>query len=111
MTSERRPFFHPLSGAAILGVDWLCFGLEWPLGPAAIVVMSLVAFAATFAAVYRIQVERHGDAPGVARAKAVAAGLAAGVPFPVTGTLVGGLILTLSGLRPSLRQPPGRRAT
>lgn len=103
MNLERRPFFHPLSGAAILGVDWLCFGLEWQLGPVSVALMSLAAFVATTLAVYRIQLERHGDKPGVARAKAVCAGLAAGVPFPVTGTVVGALILTLSGLRPPKR--------
>lgn len=95
----KRTFFHPMSGAVLLGVDWLCFGLEWPLGPASMVLMSLVAFGATFVAVERIQREKHGDAPGMARAKAIAAALAAGVPFPVTGTLVGALILTLSGLK------------
>lgn len=95
----KRTFFHPMSGAVLLGVDWLCFGLEWPLGPASMALMSLVAFGVTFAAVERIQRERHGDAPGVARAKAAAAALAAGVPFPVAGTLLGALILTLSGLK------------
>lgn len=95
----KRTFFHPMSGAVLLGVDWLCFGLEWPLGPASLVLMSLAAFGATFVAVERIQRERHGDAPGVARAKALVAAAAAGVPFPVTGTLVGALILTLSGLK------------
>ncbi|MDX6769970.1 MAG: hypothetical protein SF051_10590 [Elusimicrobiota bacterium] len=99
MTLARRSFFHPMSGAVLLGVDWLCFGLEWPFGPAGIALMSLVAAGVTFTAVERIQRERHGDAPGVARAKAVAAAVAAGVPFPVTGTVVGGLILALSGLK------------
>lgn len=98
--TRGRPFFHPASGAAILGVDWLCFGLEWPLGPASMAAMSLAAFAFTYATVERLQRERHGDEPRVARAKAVFAGLAAGVPFPVTGTLLGALILLLSGLRP-----------
>lgn len=96
---QKRSFFHPMSGAVLMGIDWLCFGLEWELGPVSMAVMSLAAFGATYFAVERIQRERHGDAPGVARAKAVAAGLAAGVPFPVTGTVVGALILTLSGLK------------
>lgn len=103
MNPQRRSFFHPMSGAVLLGVDWLCFGLEWPLGPASMALMSLAAFAATTTTVYRIQLERHGDSPGAARAKAVFAGLAAGVPFPVAGTLLGALILTLSGLRPPKR--------
>lgn len=95
----KRTFFHPMSGAVLLGVDWLCFGLEWPLGAASMALMSAAAFAVTYVAVERIQRERHGDAPGVARAKAVAAAVAAGVPFPVAGTVVGALILTLSGLK------------
>lgn len=92
---RRRTFFEASSGAVILGVDWLCFGLEWPLGPLSTAVMSAVAFFATYAVVWRIQ--SRVDAPGVAHAKAVAGALAAGVPFPVTGTVVGALILILSG--------------
>jgi hypothetical protein len=99
VTLQKRTFFHPMSGAVLLGVDWLCFGFEWELGPASMAVMCLAAFAGTYVAVERIQRERHGDAPGVARAKALAAALAAGVPFPVAGTVVGGLILALSGLK------------
>jgi len=92
-----RPFFQRASGAVILVVDWACFGLEWPLGPVSVVVMSATAFAVTYAVVWRIQ--SRVDSPGVAHAKAAAGALAAGVPFPVAGTVVGGLILALSGLR------------
>lgn len=96
----RRPtFFEPASGAAILGVDWLCFGLEWELGPLSMAVMSVAAFVVTYAAVWRIQSTRGGDAPRMAHAKAFAGALAAGVPFPVAGTIVGGTILALSGLK------------
>ena len=96
---ERPTFFHPASGAAILLVDWACFGLEWEFGPASMAAMSLAAFVIVFAAVHAIQTRLRSDKPGVARAKAVAGALAAAVPFPVTGTVVGGLILALSGLR------------
>lgn len=92
-----RPFFQRASGAAILAVDWLCFGLEWQLGPLSMAVMSAAAFAATYAIVWRIQ--SRVDAPRLAHAKAFAGALAAGVPFPVTGTVVGATILALSGLR------------
>lgn len=97
---EPRPsFFHPAAGAAILAVDWLFFGLEWTVGPASLVVMSLTAAVAAYAAVYSIQTRLRGESPSLARAKAVFGALAAGIPFPVAGTLLGGLILILSGLR------------
>lgn len=96
---SRPTFFHPASGAAILGVDWICFGLEWQFGPASVAVMSFAAFAVVYSAIIAIQSRLRGDPPRLARAKAFAGALAAAVPFPVTGTVVGGLILALSGLR------------
>lgn len=94
---SSRAFFQRASGAVILAVDWLCFGLEWQLGPLSMALMSAVAFVVTYAVVWRVQ--SRVDAPAIAHAKAAAGALAAGVPFPVTGTVVGGLILVLSGLR------------
>ena len=100
--SERRTFYHPASGAAILIFDWLFFGLEWELGPVSMVLACLAAFAATYFVVERIQTRWHGDAPRLARAKAAFGAAAAGAPFAITGTVVGGLILVLSGLKPGL---------
>ena len=54
---------------------------------------------ATYAVVWRVQSKLRGDPPRLAHAKAFAGALAAGVPFPGTGTIVGGTILALSGLR------------
>ena len=96
--TERGTFFHPASGAAILAVDWLFFGFEWAAGPASVFAMSLAAFIAVYLSIYRIQTRLRGDAPGVARAKAVFGASAAAVPFPIAGTLLGSLILVLSGL-------------
>ncbi len=96
---SKPTFFHPASGAAILAVDWACFGLEWELGPLSMAVMSIAAFSITYALVWRVQSKMRGDAPRLAHAKAFAGALAAGVPFPVTGTIVGGTILALSGLK------------
>ena len=95
----RPTFFNPASGAAILAVDWACFGLEWELGPVSMAVMSGVAFVAAYLVVWRVQSKLRGDPPRLAHAKAFAGALAAAVPFPVTGTIVGGTILALSGLR------------
>ncbi len=100
--SERRTFYHPASGAAILGIDWLFFGLEWELGPVSLVLSCAAAFAATYFVVERVQRRWRGDEPRVARAKALFGAAAAGAPFAVGGTVVGGLILLLSGLKPGL---------
>lgn len=97
----RRTFYHPASGLAILAIDWLFFGLEWELGPVSLVLSCLAAFASCFFVVERIQRRWHGDEPRAARAKAFLGAAAAGAPFAVGGTVLGGLILVLSGLRAS----------
>lgn len=99
LEAPRKPFFERASGAAILAVDWLCFGLEWPLGPLSVAAMSLAAFVVTYAVVWRVQRGRGGDSAARAHGKALLGALAAGIPFPLTGTVVGGAILALSGLR------------
>lgn len=97
--SGRRTFYHPASGAAILAIDWLFFGLEWELGPVSLVLSCAAAFVATYFVVERVQRRWHGDEPGIARAKALFGAAAAGAPFAIGGTIVGGLILVLSGLK------------
>ena len=96
----KPPFFQRASGAAILAVDWVCFGLEWELGPLSMAVMSAAAFVVTYAVVWKVQTRLGGDDARRAHGKAFLGALAAGVPFPVTGTVVGAAILALSGLRP-----------
>lgn len=93
-----RSFFHPLSGALILAVDWLAFGLDWASGFVLLAVVALLAFGVTYVGVELIQRKLHGDAPRKAALKALLGALAAGVPFPVAGTIVGAAILALSGL-------------
>lgn len=95
---RKKSFFHPLSGLVILGLDWLAFGMDFFSGFAALLVVSVATFAATFALVSAIQRRLHGDSPAAAAGKAFLGAVAAGVPFPVTGTIVGAAILALSGL-------------
>lgn len=94
-----KSFFHPASGVVILGLDWLAFGSDFVSGFLAVAVTSVLVFAATFGSIYWIQTRRHGDTPGRARLKAFLGALAAGVPFPIGGTLLGAAILLHSGLR------------
>lgn len=91
-------FFHPLSGLTILLIDWLSFGLDAPTGFLLTALFCAGAFTATFAGVYWIQRRESHDSHASALLKALFGGLAAGVPFPVTGTIVGTGILILSGL-------------
>jgi hypothetical protein len=97
--AEGRPsFYHPLSGAVILGADWLAFGLDLFSGFAALLAVGLLAFAVTFYGVFAVQTRLRGEPPRLACAKAFFGALAAGVPLPIAGTVVGALILALSGL-------------
>jgi len=97
VSGRKRTFFHPYSGLVILAVDWLAFGLDLPTEFLITPVVSLIAFAVTFWAVAKIQLG-DGDAPRSAYLKAFLGAAAAGVPFPVTGTIMGTAILLLSGL-------------
>lgn len=91
-------FYHPLSGLTILLIDWLTFGLDIPTGFVLTALFSVAAFLTTYCGVYWIQRHEANDSPNRARLKALFGGLAAGVPFPITGTIVGTGILILSGL-------------
>jgi hypothetical protein len=94
---RRRTFFDPSSGLVILGVDWIAFGVNLPTKFLLTPLICLIAFGVTFWAVARIQRD-DGDSPRTAYLKAFLGALAAGVPFPIAGTVVGAAILLLSGL-------------
>jgi hypothetical protein len=96
---KNKTYFHPLSGMVILGVDWLAWGLDFFSGFTAVLAVAAGSFGVTYAAVTAIQQKLHGDDPKTARKKAMMGAAAAGVPFPVTGTIVGAAIIALSGLK------------
>jgi hypothetical protein len=95
---EKKSFFHPLSGMVILGLDWLAFGLDFFSGFAALAVVSILTFAVTFILVSKVQRRLRGDPPQAAAVKAFLGAAAAGVPFPIAGTVVGAAIIAMSGL-------------
>jgi hypothetical protein len=99
IVEPRRSFFHPASGVVILGLDWLAFGGDLVTGFIDALVIGVVVFAVTYVAVEWIQRRWHGDPPRKARLKALLGALAAGIPLPITGTLLGTVILFLSGLQ------------
>jgi hypothetical protein len=105
-TSSKEPaktFFHPWSGITILAIDWIAFGMDVPTGFILTPLVSIAAYIATYIIVYKIQVEQNHDTAAAARRKAMIGAIAAAVPFPVTGTIIGVGILMLSGLPTSIR--------
>lgn len=98
--SKRKisSFFHPLSGVIILGFDWLVFGLDWASGFLMVALLAVATFGVVFAGVSWVQRRLAGDDYKTAALKALIGALAAGIPLPITGTVVGGAIIALSGL-------------
>ena len=74
-------------------------------GFAALAIVSVLAFMATYIGVELVQRKLHGDSSKKAALKALLGAIAAGVPFPVTGTIVGAAILALSGIPSKFKIP------
>lgn len=90
-------WLHPASGALILAVDWLFFAPEALTAETAALITCPLAFLITTTGVFWIQRKRNGDSFGAALGKAVFGGVMAGLPTPIGGTLLGTLVLVLSG--------------
>ena len=93
-----KTFYHPASGIAILGIDFLIFGSELFSGFLDVPIMSVIAFLVTLPLVYQIQSKWGRDRGSVAFAKAFAGAFMAGLPFCIAGTMYGAAVLALSGL-------------
>jgi hypothetical protein len=93
-----RTFYHPASGVVILGLDWLAFGTDFLTGFLALPVICVLSFLVSFVAIAAIQLKWTRDAKPVAWGKAFLGAFLVGLPFPITGTLLGAAILALSGL-------------
>src|SRR5689334_13810290 len=98
---EQSTTLHPLSGGAMLLLDWLLFGSEalsgFLLEPLLVPLGALLGFAATFG-VERIYARRGW---GRSLLAALFGAAVVGVPWPISGTFIGVLVLALSGLRNS----------
>lgn len=100
---------HPASGALILGLDWILFSQNaMSLGLSTLLV-AVVGFGGAGLGTGLLQYRYARDGLAVALIKGLLAGIAVGIPFPVAGTVVGGGILTLSGLNTFWRSPSSDR--
>ncbi len=93
-----KTFYHPASGVVILGLDWLLFGSDLMTDFLALPVMCVVGFLATFPLVLAIQRKWSLNTWPQALGKAFLGAFMVGLPFPITGTLLGAAILALAGL-------------
>jgi len=93
-----RTFYHPASGVVILALDWLIFGTDLATDFLALPLMCVLAFAFSFPLVFLIQRKWTKDTLPAALGKAFLGAFMVGLPFPITGTILGAAILVLSGL-------------
>ncbi len=95
---RRKFWLHPASGLLILGVDWLFFAPEAMTGGAAALITTPLAFLIVTPGVFLIQRRRNHDSFRAALLKALLGGFVAAIPTSIGGTILGTLVLTLSGL-------------
>ena len=96
--SKLKTFYHPASGVVVLGIDSLFFVSEIFSGFLALPVMCVLAFMITFPLVFIIQKKWGRDTAGAAFGKAFVGAFLAGMPLPISGTLIGAAVLVMSGL-------------
>jgi|WetSurMetagenome_2_1015567.scaffolds.fasta_scaffold191054_1 hypothetical protein len=100
MTTERRippPPIHPLAALAVIALDNVFNVLEF-LDPFLLLVTSLVVGLLGFLATLLSQRFLAREGWGVAAAKGLVMGIIAGVPYSVTGTVVGAPLLLWAGV-------------
>jgi len=91
-------WFHPAGGLLVLALDWLLFsGGVLTLGLSTPLLLTLAALGAA-GGVAGIQRRYHDDSRRMSLLKGVVGGIVVGLPLPIAGTGVGGLVLALSGL-------------
>lgn len=94
---EPRALIHPLSAALLIAVDGLWALADWAV--LAWMVTIPLSFLAVCVPTYLIQKHLNGDPGGRSLAVGSLLGVLAAVPTPITGTVVGGLVLAMAGLR------------
>jgi hypothetical protein len=98
---EGRPLIHPLSAALLIAVDGLWGLADWTV--LAWVLTIPLSFLAVCIPTSLIQRHLGGDPGGRSLAIGSSLGVLAAIPTPITGTVVGAIVLAMAGLR-SLRR-------
>ena len=99
LVDPQRGLWLPLSGLWILALDWLLFSSNVLSAGLATPVVVALGFCLGGTGVLILQKWIAKDALWKATLKALVAGIAVGVPWPLAGSLVGGWILLASGCK------------
>lgn len=95
-TNNRVEIFHPASGAVILLLDYLFFGAE--VLAFTLPLTCALSFIISFWLIFLIQRRKAGDGIIASLLKAFGGAFVTALPTPISGTIVGTVILLLSGL-------------
>jgi hypothetical protein len=98
---ETGAKIHPLSAVLLIAVDGLWTLVDW--AAIAWIVTIPLSFLAVCLPVYMIQRHLQGTNTGKSMAIASFLGVLAAIPTPISGTLAGGIVLAMAGIR-SLRR-------
>ncbi len=99
LVDPKRGLLLPLTGIWILALDWLLFSSNLMTAGIATPIVVGVGFVLGALGTLILQRWVAGDSLWKASLKALAAGIVVGIPWPLTGTLVGGWILLASGVK------------
>lgn len=91
-------FLHPVTGALILGLDWLLFSGTMATGTVALPIAVVLGLSLGTLGTCCIQRFWAKERWSRAVLKGLLGGIVVGLPFPIGGTLVGGAVLASSGL-------------
>lgn len=99
MRHVKKFRIHRLSGAWIFLIDNFFFGVTAMTGGLAVPLSCALAFLTGGAGVFLIQKLINKDSFGQAFARGLMAGVLAGIPISIAGTVYGGWVLAMSGMR------------
>ena len=111
----KKLHIHRLSGAWIFLIDWLFFGVNAITAGLATPVVSILAFLTGGTGLFLIQKLLNKDSFEQAFLRGLIAGVMAGIPFSIAGTVYGGWVLAMAGMRredlPEFQPPMEVQAT
>ncbi|TWU30814.1 phosphoribosylaminoimidazole carboxylase [Novipirellula artificiosorum] len=95
----NRGLLLPVSGIWILALDWLLFSSNLLTAGLATPIVVVVGFVLGAAGTLVLQRRVAKDPFWRALVKALVSGIVVGVPWPLTGSLIGGWILLAAGMK------------